>query len=522
MNRLSFSFYRTLLWLWDWLTLNLVFFFISNSFSRVDALNQKEYIHFYYVFNLAWLASVYVTAMYLSKNWLSFENFFKRTLKSFLLTVLGLFVFIFAYKFAYSRLFIFSCVLSFAVTLLINRTIFHILILRAKSKLKKKVVIIGNNEVTRKLIKYFRDESELVEVVGCFSDEKQAQVSLEKVAVRAEVGNGDKRGRTYFRTNTGILASNGIKQVYDNHIVLDDKFENDFSFGNLWKRERQETAIPIMGGLRDCLPFVQQNEISEIYSTLSPELNPSLYELAHNAEENMVHFKFVLDYKLFVNRSFHIDFVDDLPVLSLRSEPLEDTGNRIQKRFLDMLVSTLVTIFILSWLTPILAILIKLESKGPVFFLQLRSGKNNKPFWCIKFRSLRQNAESDIKQVTKNDTRVTRLGSFMRKTNIDELPQFLNVLTGNMSVVGPRPHMLKHTEEFHAMYNKYMIRHFVKPGVTGLAQVKGFRGEIKDKELLRKRIEHDIYYLENWSLMQDLKIILATIFVSFKGDKNAY
>ena len=125
-------------------------------------------------------------------------------------------------------------------------------------------------------------------------------------------------------------------------------------------------------------------------------------------------------------------------------------------------------------------------------------------------------------QVTQNDARVTRLGKFMRKTNIDELPQFLNVLIGNMSVVGPRPHMLKHTEEFQSMYNKYMIRHFVKPGVTGLAQVKGYRGEIKDKELLRKRIEHDIYYLENWSLMQDLKIIMATVFVSFRGDKNAY
>ena len=523
MNRLSFSFYRTLLWLWDWITLNLVFFFISSSISRADALNQKEYIHFYYVFNLAWLASVYASALYFSKNWLSFESFFKRTVKCYILTVCILFIFIFAAKYDYSRLFIFSCLISFAVVLLCNRLMFHFMVQRAKLKLRKKVVIIGNNEVTRKLIRYFRDESELIEVVGCFSDEQPEQVNKEKIKVGAEMLADGKSGRKYFRTNTSaLLANTGANQIYDNHIVLGDKFENDFSFGNLWKREKAETSVPIVGNLRDCLSYVQDNDITEVYSTLSPELNPYLYELAHKAEEQLVHFKFVLDYKLFVNRSFHIDFVDNMPVLSLRSEPLEDTGNRIQKRLLDITVSSLVTIFILSWLTPIIAILIKLESKGPVFFKQLRSGKNNMPFWCIKFRSLRENPESDLKQVTKNDSRVTRLGSFMRKTNIDELPQFLNVLLGNMSVVGPRPHMLKHTEEFNAMYDKYMIRHFVKPGVTGLAQVKGYRGEIKDIELLRKRIEHDIYYLENWSLMQDFKIILSTIFVSFKGDKNAY
>jgi len=416
MNRLSFSFYRTLLWLWDWFTLNLVFFFISTGISRVDALNQKEYIHFYYVFNLAWLASVYGFALYLSKNWLSFESFFKRTLKSFMLTVLLLFVFIFAYKYPFSRLFIFSCIISFAVVLLFNRLVFHFLVQKAKSKLKKKVVIIGNNEVTRKLIKYFRDESELVEVVGCFSDEKPDQVVLEKVKVAADMQSEGKSGRKYFRANTSaVLANNGTDQIYDNHIVLGDKFDNDFSFGNLWRREKAETAVPIIGNLHDCLEFVQENEVTEVYSTLSPELNPYLYELAHKAEEQLVHFKFVLDYKLFVNRSFHIDFVDNMPVLSLRSEPLEDTGNRIQKRLLDIFVSGMVTIFILSWLTPILAILIKLESRGPVFFKQLRSGKNNKPFLCIKFRSLRENDESDVKQVTKNDSRVTRLGRFLRK-----------------------------------------------------------------------------------------------------------
>ena len=154
--------------------------------------------------------------------------------------------------------------------------------------------------------------------------------------------------------------------------------------------------------------------------------------------------------------------------------------------------------------------------------MQLRSGRDNKAFPCYKFRTLKVNKEADTKQVTLNDTRITRLGKFLRKTNLDELPQFFNVFVGSMSVVGPRPHMLRHTEDFSRILNEYMIRHFVKPGVTGWAQVHGFRGEIKQKDQLRKRIEHDIWYLENWSLWLDLRIIFLTIYVTIKGDKNAY
>jgi putative colanic acid biosynthesis UDP-glucose lipid carrier transferase len=163
-----------------------------------------------------------------------------------------------------------------------------------------------------------------------------------------------------------------------------------------------------------------------------------------------------------------------------------------------------------------------LNSRGPVFFVQLRSGKDNKEFRCFKFRTLTVNADSDSKQVTRDDTRFTKFGKFLRKTSLDELPQFFNVLLGNMSVVGPRPHMLKHTEDYSRLLDEYMIRHFVKPGVTGWAQVNGFRGEIKEEEQLRKRIEYDIWYLENWSLWLDVRIIFLTLYVTFKGDKNAF
>jgi putative colanic acid biosynthesis UDP-glucose lipid carrier transferase len=270
------------------------------------------------------------------------------------------------------------------------------------------------------------------------------------------------------------------------------------------------------------MTFVKENEVTEIYSTLIPDQYPYLFELAKEAEKQFVYFKFVPDYHIFVNRNIYVDFLNDIPVLSLRKEPLEDTGNRIKKRAIDIILSSLVIVFILSWLVPLIAILIKLESRGPVFFIQLRSGKNNQSFRCIKFRSLQVNNEADSRQVSRDDNRITRIGRIMRKTNIDELPQFINIFLGDMSVVGPRPHMLKHTEHFAELYKEYMIRHFVKPGLTGWAQINGYRGEIKDNELLRKRVEFDTWYMENWSLYFDMRIIILTIIVTLRGDKNAF
>ena len=171
---------------------------------------------------------------------------------------------------------------------------------------------------------------------------------------------------------------------------------------------------------------------------------------------------------------------------------------------------------------PIIGLIILLESGRPIFFKQLRTGKDKKPFYCYKFRSMKNNSEADIKQASKNDTRVTALGKFLRKTSLDEFPQFFNVLMGDMSLCGPRPHMLKHTEEYSKLIEQYMIRHFLKPGVTGWAQINGYRGETSDPVLMEKRVEHDIWYMENWSLMLDIRIIFLTIFNIFKGEKNAY
>lgn len=165
---------------------------------------------------------------------------------------------------------------------------------------------------------------------------------------------------------------------------------------------------------------------------------------------------------------------------------------------------------------------IKITSPGPIFFKQKRSGEAGKEFWCYKFRSMRVNKDSDTMQATKNDPRKTKLGNFLRKSNIDELPQFINVLLGSMSVVGPRPHMLKHTEEYSKLVDKYMVRHLIKPGITGWAQINGFRGETKELWQMEGRVERDIWYLEHWTFMLDLYIIYKTVKNLIRGDKEAY
>jgi putative colanic acid biosynthesis UDP-glucose lipid carrier transferase len=223
-----------------------------------------------------------------------------------------------------------------------------------------------------------------------------------------------------------------------------------------------------------------------------------------------------------LNQDLKRDFYGLVPVLEFRTIPLDDSINLVIKRIFDILFSIMVILFVMSWLTPILAFLIKIESKGPIFFKQLRNGYNYKSFNCIKFRSMIINDKADLIQVSKEDERITRIGRFMRKTSIDELPQFLNVLVGDMSVVGPRPHMLSHTDLYANKVDKFMVRHFVKPGITGLAQISGFRGEVESDKDIIGRVKFDIFYIENWSLFLDIKIIIKTIIRAIQGDEKAY
>lgn len=245
-------------------------------------------------------------------------------------------------------------------------------------------------------------------------------------------------------------------------------------------------------------------------------------DVMHVANRHMIRIYLIPDLKgVDLTHSTVISY-NGIPIIKPMTEPLESINNRIIKRAFDIAFSLVVIIGVLSWLTPILALLIYFQDRGPVFFKQKRSGYKNQEFMCFKFRSMTVNKQADIQIATRNDLRITKLGAFLRKSSIDELPQFINVLKGEMSVCGPRPHMVSQTFLYSEEVRKYMVRHFVMPGITGWAQVMGARGEISRKEDMENRVEKDIYYIQNWSLLLDLKIIFLTVFNVFKGDKQAY
>ncbi len=302
---------------------------------------------------------------------------------------------------------------------------------------------------------------------------------------------------------------------------LEDFFNENPDYG--YKLEKVFTLIPNKKEQVDeCFNFVMENKIDEIYCSLSDLSNADVNRFIDFTDNNLKILKFLPDNKEILARNLIFDYYDYIPIISLRNIPLDEIANKIIKRAFDIIFSLVIIIGILSWLIPILAIFIKLESKGNVFFKQKRNGLNYKEFYCYKFRSMRLNEIADLYQVSKNDPRITRVGKFIRKTSIDELPQFFNVLLGDMSVVGPRPHMVSHTEMYARRIDKFMVRHFIKPGITGLAQTKGFRGEVESDKDIIYRVKFDIFYLENWSLLLDIKIIFLTVINAIKGEEKAY
>lgn len=416
------------------------------------------------IFNLGWLTLSSLMKLYAKETIGSLEEIFRQTVKTILLHA-AFFLIILAYS-GENRLtgtFLPICYGSMVTLFAFSRFFITYLMefILKKAKLHTKIAIVGHNETGLRLAEYFLVNQGMYSFEGFFDDREDA------LAV-------DASGR-------------------------------------------------MMGKLEECIHFAAANDIREIYSTILPEEHMYIERLMEVADQNCVRVKFVPHFSAALQSNYHIEYLNALPIISVRTEPLQqDVGNLFKKWVFDVVFSSLVMLLIMSWLVPIIALLIKLESKGPVFFRQQRTGRNNQPFWCYKFRSMTVNQHSDHLQASRNDMRITRVGAFLRKTSLDELPQFFNVLIGDMSVVGPRPHMLKHTEEYSALISRYMVRQFLKPGITGWAQVNGFRGETRDTEMMAKRVEHDIYYMENWSLMMDVRIIFMTIINVFKGDLNAF
>ncbi len=285
--------------------------------------------------------------------------------------------------------------------------------------------------------------------------------------------------------------------------ILNDTKEADDRINNLEFFAKEKKADIIFC----CLPNLQEDRVREIIDF---------------AENNLIKVNLISQFSKLMSYNLSIEQLGDIPIIQVNTIPLDSLLNRVVKRSFDLIFSSLVLLTILSWLVPIVGILIKSESKGPIFFKQKRHGKDNKDFLCWKFRTMAFEKNADFEQAKKNDTRITKRGSILRKTSIDELPQFINVFLGDMSVVGPRPHPIKLNEEFQPKIDRFWQRHTVKPGITGLAQAKGFRGETTAFSEMSGRVRLDRFYVKNWSLALDFKIILSTLLSIPRGNKNAY
>lgn len=286
----------------------------------------------------------------------------------------------------------------------------------------------------------------------------------------------------------------------------------------------KEATPPITGDIAAAFEFLKTSSIDEIYCVAEELTDEELNKWVEYANEHYRVLKFIPDAQEILSRRLSVTYYGYLPVVSMEEMALNKPLNRLLKRTFDLVFSFLVILLILSWLIPLMYILIKIESRGPLFYKHPRNGINYAEFMCYKFRSMKHQANTALEQVHKEDGRVTPIGRFIRRTSIDEMPQFINVFLGQMSVVGPRPHPTLYTKNYARQIDKYnfIFRHSVKPGVSGLAQVKGYRGEIQAKEDIVNRIKYDIFYIENWSLLLDLRIIAETIFLLFKGQEKAY
>jgi putative colanic acid biosynthesis UDP-glucose lipid carrier transferase len=463
LNRQFERYLQITLVILDLIALNFVLFVCQLLFVKSINYNADDaYFKYLTIANAAWLLLSFLLRTYAITHILIFDKFTKRTTQVYLVWLIVIFFYLFfSREFTISRLLILTTTGGFGIGLLINRFI-HLGIFRYfrnSDFLTKRIIILGYNETAKKLAAYFEQDGLNTQIMGYIEDEENV---------------------------------------------------NELSH------------YPVLSSTIDTLRIAKKLDVQEIFSTVTPEQNKYIYDLMYQSEEECIRFRIVPNLSVFVTREVHIEYYGELPILSLRKEPLDDVGNRIKKRALDIIVSSLVTIFILSWLIPLLGLLIFIESGWPLFFKQLRTGKNKKPFYCWKFRSMKPNKDSDNLQATRNDDRITTLGKILRKTSLDEFPQFLNVLRGEMSLVGPRPHMIKHTNDYSKVVDGYMVRQFIKPGITGWAQINGYRGEITNPEQIKMRVNKDIYYLENWTLWLDLQILFLTVYYIFRGDKKAY
>ena len=328
-----------------------------------------------------------------------------------------------------------------------------------------------------------------------------------------------KKVFTLEDNKTILLLNNNLSERLVDILTYSDSNYN--VIGYFSNGEHKIPELNHIGNLTDMFSYGDTPDVNHVFSTYLPPNPQDIQAIISFWEKKGARVHFIPDMKIYFNRPVRIETSNGLPIISIYDEPMESGANRFKKRFFDLAFTIFIGLFFLWWLIPLIALAIVITSGFPIFFVQQRTGRDGKVFNCIKFRTMKKNKLADAVQASKNDDRITFLGRILRATNMDELPQFWNVLKGDMSIVGPRPHMVKHTEEYRHIVDTYMVRLFLKPGITGLAQVNGLRGELNE-EKLRRRVEKDIEYMNTWSLWLDVRIILRTIWLTLRGDPNAY
>lgn len=353
-------------------------------------------------------------------------------------------------------------------------------------------------------------------------------IPLEKVMYRRLMLFLHKKGVN--RRKILIIGAGKIGMEFSNVVEKNEHLGFEI-FGFLDDEAKPHLNGKYLGKIDKLEDYIIDNDIlsfDEVLVALPNSAHNKIKHIADVVRNHTIKLRIIPAYHELINSEYSVSIFNGFPMITNRYVPLDDMNLRTLKRIFDVVFSSVILLLICSWLFPIIAIAIKLSSKGPVFFIQERWGRKNEKIKCYKFRSMRVTSKDvneksgKYQQAKKNDPRITRLGAFLRKTSLDEFPQFLNVLFGDMSVVGPRPHPTPLNLESKEVIDSYLARHLVKPGITGWAQVNGFRGETSDSSLMKARVNYDIWYIENWSLFLDVKIIFLTFWKTIVGDKNAF
>ncbi|MEX0967334.1 MAG: undecaprenyl-phosphate glucose phosphotransferase [Bacteroidia bacterium] len=327
-----------------------------------------------------------------------------------------------------------------------------------------------------------------------------------------------------------VMSGQNIKNVVivgysDVAESLNSYFQNFpfYGFNFLGFFDDRNAAVPsVRGNIAQLPAYCLRNNVHAIYICLPNIAYDKVKEIVDFGEENFIKVNLVPDFRGFSVKGLKLQRYSHIPVLSVSAIPLDDNFNCVMKRAFDLGFSLMFLLLVFSWLYPLIALLIKLDSPGPAFFRQTRAGKDNKPFVCYKFRTMKVDDKDGWQQATRNDDRITRFGTFLRRTSLDEIPQFINVLQGDMSVIGPRPHPYQLNDEYYGEIHRFMVRHSIKPGITGLAQAKGYRGETNTPHCMRNRVRLDLFYLSNWTFNFDLKIIWLTLASLVRSNGKVY